>query len=108
MSRDDFRLDRAVQNDVETLQSVGTGSNGLTIAAVLEGVCWSIVVLFAILMLAAMPFVGVDKLIPGQVWLGYSIAGILIFGIFGYLVRIARQHGEEVDRQVSRKFHSGR
>lgn len=103
----EFDVNSAVQNDVKTLSNLRTtGRPGFLRA--LELFCGSIALLVVIIMITSMPWVGQGKAIPGQVWIGYSLSGILIFGGLMFVFRYMRQHGNQLDNQVSRKFEQGR
>jgi hypothetical protein len=75
----------------------------------LEGVLWGLAVVSLIGMVVAIPWVGPNKLIPGNVWILYGCMGIVFFGGGAFLFRLVRgQFAEDVNTNVSNRLEGGR
>lgn len=70
----------------------------------LEQIMFSMALLSLIGMIVLLPWVGSDRLIPGEIWIGAGTGGILLFGFLGWLVRVVRNSFGEVDKTVTQKF----
>jgi len=94
MDSDRQKVQRAVSN-------ARSGSMRPHPAKLLETVLWAGSILFVVFMVAAMPFTGEDAILPGQMWLGVSLGGIIIPAVLAVLIRFLRTGGfAQVDRAV--------
>ena len=75
---------------------------------VIEQAAFAIAITFVVFMVASMPFVGRGKLIPGGVWLGVSLSGMILFGMIGFLVRFIRWNFGDINRTLDDKFQRER
>lgn len=112
MSRDmDDLLDsdkQKVQKAVRNYRQGGGIKDSIHPPKVLEQICWTLGLLTILGMVAVLPWVGVDKVIPGTAWLGISLTLAILFGVGGFTIRMARAGFQDADRQVSQKFERGR
>lgn len=94
--------DEALERDMQKVRRArGQGFSSSSIPEIIEAVMWTGVALTVTGMIVALPFVGADKLIPGNLWLGMSMLCILLFGGVGMLLRAARAGmAQRVDRQM--------
>lgn len=95
-------LDDALESDMQKVRQARRGGmSSPSIPETIEAVMWTGVALTVTGMIVALPFVGADKLIPGNLWLGMSMLCILLFGGVGMLLRAARAGmAQRVDRQM--------
>lgn len=59
-----------------------------------EGVLWTFSALSVLFMIVSMPWVGQDKLIAGQTWIGLSVGGITLFAVCGGIARYLRLYAD--------------
>lgn len=77
-----------VKSDVQKFKKVRQmDGSGWSIPAIMEYTFWTLALLSVIGMLAAMPFVGPDKAIPGAAWLAGSLGGMSIFGGLAFVIK---------------------
>lgn len=105
----DFDVNQQLRSDAEKFRQLNQqGLSDVSPGAVIEGVLWSLSITSVVGMMVAMPWVGTDKAIPGQVWLGYSLACILLFGALAMMIRWVRETGDELDQGMNRRFDTAR
>lgn len=104
--------DDLVQQDAQKvkdgIQQYRNGGFSFDPIKTVEGILWSIALGSGILMVVALPWVGQDKLISGEAWIGLGSLFIIV-GIFGAV--IVRQLGgsfADADRSMSQRFKRGR
>lgn len=104
----DTDADDLVQQDAEkaknAIQSYRNGGFSPDPGKLLEQAMFALAILCIVFMIVALPWVGDDSLIPGHIWIGSSVGGILLFGFLGWLVRIINQSFSEVDKRATEKF----
>lgn len=105
----DKDISRYIQSDAKKIRSLEGGVKRPSPPKLIEGVLWGLAILSVVAMLAVMPWVGDGKPIPGTVWLGYSLLGILIFGGLAVLLHVVFSPvGEEYGRRMDNRFQEGR
>lgn len=105
----DFDLSQEVQQDVNRFNRLnGKGIGDISPGGVIEYTLWSISILGILGMVATLPWVGPNNAIPGTVWLGYSLAFILLFGLLAGLIRWVRATGDDLDEGMNRRFDATR
>lgn len=109
MSGRDFDVNQQLKSDAEMVRRLNKqGISDISPGAIIEYTLWTFSVLSVAGMMVALPWVGQDNLIPGTVWLGYSLACILLFGGLALLIRWVRQTSDDLDRGMNRRFDSTR
>jgi hypothetical protein len=101
--------DDLVQNDVQkakdAYQSYKQGSLFGDMGRIFEQLMWAIALLFLVGMIASLPFVGSEKLIPGRIWIGVGSTGIVLFGFLAVLIRFINHSFSDVDSRMAQKFN---
>lgn len=105
----DLDLDRQLEKDRDRIKGLlRRDRSGPDFGAAIEGALWALSLLCVGGMVLTLPWVGEGKPISGELWLGGSLAGILLFGALAGAVHWVRQHGADVDRQMSRRYDTRR
>lgn len=101
-------VNRELKKDIQTIQQA-RNRDSVSIPSAIEYSLWSLTALSAIGMIVVMPWVGEDKLIPGQMWMGYSLLAILLFAALAVLMRMTfGPVGRDVDASIRRRTEGGR
>jgi len=100
----DKDTDDMIQRDVQKFKQIrSTGRPSLP--AVIEGFCWSVMILGVIWTVGTMWWVGADG-IPGGGWIAVTV-GATGFGLaFGLGVRWLRTNAGQIDRAMEQRFNS--
>lgn len=109
MSKPDFDVQQQLQSDVDMVKNLNRkGVSDISLGGVIEYSLWSLSVLSVIGMIGVLPWVGEGKVLTGTVWLGYSLACILLFGCLAGFIRWIRQTGDDLDQGMTRQFDTTR
>lgn len=106
--KDRFDLGGAVQQDAKKVRQLKGGVDRPSMPRLIEGMAWALAILAMMTMIAVMPWVGQDKLIPGAMWLGYSLFAIAGFCLIAGVMRFIRTQGAAIDREMDDRLNVGR
>lgn len=105
----DFDLNEQLRSDAKRIRRLnGQGVNDIGIGALIEYSLWTLSLVSVGAMIVTMPWVGSGKPIPGVVWLGYSLAGMVLFGGLAVLIRWGRTNAGSVDAEMNSRLDAGR
>lgn len=105
-------MDDLVQSDANKAQNAWKqykrGNWKPNFPKLLESVMWSLCILSVVFIVGALPFVGEEKAIPGEVWMGLGTLGIVGFGLCAMLIRLISRSFGDADKTMSQAFERGR
>jgi vacuolar-type H+-ATPase subunit I/STV1 len=108
----DDDANKLVENDAKkarkAVSNYRSGNWKPSAARLLEQTMWLGCIASVLFIVAALPWVGPDKLIPGTMWMGLGSLGIVGFGACAYMVRLVSISFNDADRKMSQKFERGR
>lgn len=98
---------RELESDVQTFRRLQ--ARDVSVPEAFEYTFWFLALLSVIGMVAVLPWVGESKPIPGLMWLGYSLVGILLFSSLAVIMRVVfSRFGRAADETVRSRVGGGR